>query len=167
MLEGAGSEWWRRGDGMALDEFYRRCLGQGLVYHETHERGYLPAGLVEEIRALSQPPIPWDVELARWFDVHFLPVEKVRSYARQSRRQSSTPDIPRPRWTLMHGAMAGRTFGVILDTSGSMDRNLLAKALGAISGYSISRDVPGFGWSFVMPWPMIRGIWRPKILPKA
>lgn len=142
MLEGAGSEWWRRGDGMALDEFYRRCLGQGLVYHQTHERGYLPAGLIEEIRALSQPPIPWDVELARWFDVHFLPVEQVRSYARQSRRQSSTPDIPRPRWTPMHGAMEGRTFGVILDTSGSMDRNLLAKALGAISGYSISRDVP-------------------------
>ncbi len=42
----------------------------------------------------------------------------------------------------MHGAMEGRTFGVILGTSGSMDRNLPAKALGAISGYSISRDVP-------------------------
>ncbi len=35
-----------------------------------------------------------------------------------------------------------RTFGVILDTSGSMDRQLLAKALGAISSYSLSRDVP-------------------------
>ena len=37
---------------------------------------------------------------------------------------------------------AARTFGVILDTSGSMDRQLLAKALGAISSYSLSRDVP-------------------------
>jgi predicted metal-dependent peptidase len=36
----------------------------------------------------------------------------------------------------------GRTFGVVLDTSGSMDRHLLAKALGAIAGYAISRDVP-------------------------
>ena len=142
MLEGTGPGWWQRGEGMALDEFYRRCLGQGLVYHEANERGYLPAGLVEEIRALSRPPIPWDVELARWFDLHFLPVEKVRSFARPSRRQSATPNIPRPRWAPMLGALDGRTFGVILDTSGSMDRNLLAKALGTISGYSISRDVP-------------------------
>ena len=28
----------------------------------------LPAGLIEEIRALAMPPIPWDVKLARWFD---------------------------------------------------------------------------------------------------
>jgi predicted metal-dependent peptidase len=36
----------------------------------------------------------------------------------------------------------GRTFGVVLDTSGSMDRSLLAKALGAIASYSLARDVP-------------------------
>jgi predicted metal-dependent peptidase len=35
-----------------------------------------------------------------------------------------------------------RTFGVLLDTSGSMDRALLARALGAIASYAISRDVP-------------------------
>jgi predicted metal-dependent peptidase len=34
-----------------------------------------------------------------------------------------------------------RTFAVILDTSGSMDRLLLAKALGTIASYSIARDV--------------------------
>jgi predicted metal-dependent peptidase len=125
-----------------LDEFYRRCLGQGLAYHEDAGRGFLPAGLVEEIRALSQPPIPWDVELARWFDDHFTPLEKVRTFARPSRRQSSTPHIPRPRWIPEPGAEDGRTFGVVLDTSGSMDRDLLAKALGAIASYSIARDVP-------------------------
>jgi predicted metal-dependent peptidase len=69
-------------------------------------------------------------------------VEKVRTYARLSRRQSSTPDIPRPRYIVPPGALEGRTFGVVLDTSGSMDRNLLAKALGAIASYSASRDVP-------------------------
>jgi predicted metal-dependent peptidase len=36
----------------------------------------------------------------------------------------------------------GRTFGVVLDTSGSMDRKLLAKALGAIASYALARDVP-------------------------
>jgi predicted metal-dependent peptidase len=39
--------------------------------------------------------------------------------------------------------MKGRTFGVLLDTSGSMDRTLLATALGAIASYSAARDVPG------------------------
>jgi len=124
-----------------LDAFYRRALAQGLSYHQEQERGYLPQGLVEEIRALAHPPIPWDVELARWFDEHFTPVEKNRSYARPSRRQSSTPDIPRPNWYISEAALDGRTFGVVLDTSGSMERGLLATALGAIAAYSAARDV--------------------------
>jgi predicted metal-dependent peptidase len=133
-------DWWSN-DGLPLDEFYRRCLAQGLEYHEASGRGYLPASLIEEIRAIVQPPIPWDVELARWFDHYFPPLEKRRSYARQSRRQASTPDIPRPRYAAGEPDDA-RTFGVVLDTSGSMDRQLLAKALGAIASYSISREVP-------------------------
>ncbi|MNU73594.1 hypothetical protein D3C71_630800 [compost metagenome] len=135
-------DWWDRNDGITLDEFYRSCLSQGLDYHYEQNRGLLPAGLVEEIRALSQPPIRWDVELAKWFDHYFSPVEKVRTYSRISRRQSSTPDIPRPRWVPAVGDEEGRTFGVVLDTSGSMDTKLLGQALGAIASYSISRDVP-------------------------
>jgi predicted metal-dependent peptidase len=125
-----------------LDEFYRRALSQGLSYHEEQGRGYLPSGLVEEIRALSVPPIPWDVELARWFDEYFSPLESRRTYARPSRRQSATPDIPRPNWIVSETSLDGRTFGVVLDTSGSMDRYLLASSLGAIASYAASRDVP-------------------------
>ena len=128
--------------GVDLDEFYRRCLADGIGYHRRQGRGLLPAGLVEEIRALSEPPVPWDVELARWFDDHFVPVEHRRSYARASRRQSATPDIPRPGWHLPEELMQSRTFGVVLDTSGSMDRRLLGKALGAIASYAVTRDVP-------------------------
>lgn len=142
ILERGHPDWWRSGNGMDLDAFYRRALMQGLVYHQDGSRGLLPAGLVEEIRALDQPPISWDVELAQWFDDYFAPVEMVRTYSRPSRRQSSTPDIPRPRWIPSPNAMDGRTFGVLLDTSGSMDRSLLAKALGAIASYSMARDVP-------------------------
>lgn len=125
-----------------LDAFYRRALSQGLVYHQEQARGYLPEGLIEEIRALGHPPIPWDVELARWFEEQFTPIEKIRSYARPSRRQSAAPDIPRPNWAISKASLDGRTFGVILDTSGSMDRSLLATALGAVASYSASRDVP-------------------------
>jgi len=124
-----------------LDAFYRRALSQGLIYHQEQGRGYLPESLIEEIRALSHPPIPWDVRLARWFEEQFMPLEKVRSYARLSRRQSATPDIPRPSWKLSEEALDGRTFGVILDTSGSMSRYLLATALGAIASYSVMRDI--------------------------
>lgn len=141
MIDDDTREWWREGGGCTLDEFYRRCLAQGLAYHERRGRGFLPAGLVEEIRALGEPPIAWDVELAQWFDRYFPPLERYRTYARLSRRQSSTPDIPRPAYSPCRPDDA-RTFGVVLDTSGSMERNLLAKALGAIASYSISRDVP-------------------------
>ncbi len=125
-----------------LDDFYRRALSQGLRYHQDQGRGFLPSGLVEEIQALGQPPIPWDVELAQWFDHAFSPIEKRRSYSRPSRRQSASPDIPRPRWTMVPGALDGRTFGVVLDTSGSMDRKVLGMALGAVVSYSLSREVP-------------------------
>lgn len=142
ILEPRHSDWWENGAGMDLDEFYRRSMSQGLEYHQEQMRGLLPAGLIEEIRALSQPPISWDVELAQWFDEHFPPLEKVRTYARVSRRQSSTPDIPRPLWVPPPTTEMGRTYGVLLDTSGSMNPTLLAKALGTISSYSIARDVP-------------------------
>jgi len=127
--------------GVDLDEFYRRCLADGLDYYHGPGRGLLPAGLVEEIRALAEPPVPWDVDLARWFDDHFVPVERRRSYARASRRQSATPDIPRAGWHLPEELMQSRTFGVVLDTSGSMDRRLLGKALGAVASYAVTRDV--------------------------
>ena len=134
-------DWLDSRDGVDLDAWCRSAIQRGLDYHQAHERGYLPANLVEEIRALSQPPVPWDVKLARWFDERFEPLEKRRTYARLSRRQSSTPDIPRPSWRHEEAAQAGRTFGVLLDTSGSMDRSLLAAALGSIASYSAARDV--------------------------
>jgi predicted metal-dependent peptidase len=140
MLDGATRDWWAREDAVSLDDFYRRALAQGLTYHEEQARGLLPAALLEEIRALDRPPIEWDVELARWFDDHFSPLERVRTYGRLSRRQSSTPDIPRPRYVPAPEDVE-RTFGVVLDTSGSMDRTLLAKCLGTIASYCASRDV--------------------------
>ncbi|WP_373297043.1 vWA domain-containing protein [Streptomyces brasiliensis] len=130
------------GDYVDLDEFYRRGLCRGLDLHQAQERGFLPGGLVEEIRALSHPPLPWDARLARWFDEFVPRPEAVRSYARPSRRQSSTPGIPRAGRYFPPEEIARCTFGVVLDTSGSMDRVLLGKALGAIASYAEARDVP-------------------------
>ncbi|HEX4996657.1 MAG TPA: peptidase [Terriglobia bacterium] len=157
--------------GIELDEFYRRALQQGLCYHEEQGRGTLPAGLVEEIRALAHPAIPWDVELARWLDNWFQPLERGRTFTRPSRRQSVTPDIPRPSWVVKY-PLDSRTFGVILDTSGSMwwkarknsagnislvHVDLLARALGAIASYAMSRDVPAVRLVFCDALPYDQG----------
>lgn len=134
--------WWS-GPGTDLDAFYRRALADGLDLHvASGVRGLLPGDLVEEIRAIQQRPIPWDVRLGQWMDAFFPPLEAKRSFARASRRQASTPDIPRPVWQRPEERLAMRTFGVVLDTSGSMPPRLLARALGAIASYALSREVP-------------------------
>ncbi|WP_251095610.1 hypothetical protein [Streptomyces sp. Caat 7-52] len=130
------------GDYVDLDEFYRRGLAHGLDLHRAQERGFLPGGLVEEIRALSHPPLPWDALLARWFDEFVPRPEPVRSYTRPARRQASTPDIPRAGRYFPPEEVPRCTFGVVLDTSGSMRPRLLGKALGAIASYAAARDVP-------------------------
>lgn len=130
------------GKGIFLDEFFKNSLREGLDYHITHSRGFIPAGLVEEIRALAMPPIPWEVQLGKWFDEQFPPLEKHRTYARPSRRQGSTPDIPRPSYSLQEKDLESRTFGVIIDTSGSMCSSQIGLALGAIASYAVSKDVP-------------------------
>lgn len=130
------------GKGTSLDDFCKSALRSGLEYHTSTSRGYIPAGLIEEIKALSMPPVPWDVELAKWFDAWFSPLEKHRTYARPSRRQSSTPDIPRPSWVQADIPEFSRTYAVIIDTSGSMSPTLIGKALGAAASYSVAKDVP-------------------------
>jgi len=132
----------RPGSGVDLDEFYRRALLTGYAHHVDGNRGLLPAGLVEEIRVLEHPPLPWDARLARWFDEFVPSPTRVRSFARPSRRQASTPTIPRPGWRYPDEEVERCTFGVVLDTSGSMDPRLLGKALGAIASYASARDVP-------------------------
>ncbi|MBQ9486935.1 MAG: hypothetical protein IJU91_03910 [Selenomonadaceae bacterium] len=126
----------------SLDEFYKNALRNGLEYHLEKNRGLIPAGLIEEIKALAMPPIGWDVELGKWFDIYFKPLQKTRTYARPSRRQGSTPDIPRPRHIPVPISDYSRTFGVVIDTSGSMTAKMIGYALGAIASYSAAKDVP-------------------------
>lgn len=128
-------------EGIGLDEFCKSALMQGLEYQQKSGRRYIPAGLMEEIRALAMPPIPWDVELARWFERYFALPEPKRSYARPSRRQGATPDIPRPRYVKDETRGDDRTFGVVIDTSGSVSAKELGKALGSIASYAAAREV--------------------------
>lgn len=123
------------------EEFCRRALLQGLDYHQAAGRGHLPAGLVEAIRTLDQPPIAWQARLAEWIQMRFPLPERHRTYARPSRRQSATPEMPRPRHVDPDEQRATHTFGVVIDTSGSMQREELGKALGAVVSYSQAQGV--------------------------
>jgi predicted metal-dependent peptidase len=123
------------------EEFCRRALLQGLDYHQACGRGALPAGLAEAIRVLNQPAIPWQARLAEWIQQRCPLPERHRSWARPSRRQSATPDTPRPRYVEPEDERATRTFGVIIDTSASMQRDELGKALGAVVAYSQAQAV--------------------------
>ena len=123
------------------EEFCRRALAQGLDWHVADGRGLLPAGLVEAIRTLAQPPIPWQAALAEWMRERFPLLERRRSYARPSRRQQATPDTPRPRFVAPDDERVTRTFGVVVDTSGSMERIELGKAIGAIVSYAQAQQV--------------------------
>lgn len=136
------TSFWRKGAAVSMDEFCRNALRQGLEYHQSTGRGYIPAGLIQEIRALCMPPVLWDVELARWFDEIFPYVEKKRTYARPSRRQGATPDIPRPRYVRDEVFSDARTFGVVIDTSGSMSAKMIGMALGSVASYAAAREVP-------------------------
>lgn len=141
MLPTANPDFWNSAEGISLDEFYRGMMAQGLDTQLISQRGLLPAGLIEEIRSLAMPPVPWDVKLGRWFNENFPPVETSMTYARPSRRQSATPDIPRPSRYTPEEAREGRTFAVVLDTSGSMSRRLVGEALGVVAAYALAHDV--------------------------
>src|SRR6185295_4149576 len=55
-----------------------------------------------------------------------------------------------------------RTFAVLLDTSGSMDRKLLGKALGAIASYGVAREVEAVRLIFCDAAPYDEGYVRPE-----
>ena len=137
-------EWWKQNEGVRSDEWVRGALMRGLdLHHRSKMRGTVPAGLLDEIEAICQPPIPWDAQMAEWFQAHFPPRQIARSYARASRRQSATPDIVRPGRMPRDPNAAAYVFAVVIDTSASMSAHDLGQALGSIVSYSGAHEVDG------------------------
>lgn len=162
---GNGPRFEGMGKGVSLDEFFKSALREGLVSRWQTDVDICRLGLVEEIRALSMPVIPWDVELARWFDESFPPFGKTSYLCKTSRRQGATPDIPRPSYALRSQDLESRTFGVVVDTSGSMSQKQLGMALGSIASYASQRMFLLSGLFFVMQKQPMPVIWHRKRLP--
>jgi predicted metal-dependent peptidase len=123
------------------EDWVRGALLRGLELHHQRGRGDLPADLIEQVELIAADPVPWDAQLAEWFQRMFPPVEPQRSYARASRRQSSTPDIARPGRADRRSEAPSRVFSVLLDTSASMGPGDLGQAMGAIVAYSLAHEV--------------------------
>ena len=108
--------------------------------------------------------------VTRWLSTELPPVQNLRIdlLGETSDREltqievQSTPEIPRPRYFPEQITQQGRTFGVVLDTSGSMDRHLLGEALGAIASYCESREVFSARVVFCDARPYDAGYLRPE-----
>jgi predicted metal-dependent peptidase len=124
------------------DTLAEELMKQGIENHLNDKRGLLPAGLMEMIAPIREKAPPWKIALSRWFDARFEPSLPVRTFVRPSRRQSSTPDIPRPRYALPQIPDGSGVFGVVLDTSGSMHAQLLGRGLGAIAALARRHRIP-------------------------
>lgn len=134
--------WWTRGDGVRGEEWVRGALARGLdLHHRSKLAGRTPADLVDAIEAIAQPPVPWDAQMAEWFQARFPPRQIGRTYARASRRQSASPDIVRPGRAPRDPNGPARVFAVVVDTSGSMTADDLGRACGAIMGYAVAHEV--------------------------
>ncbi len=116
-----------------VDDMAAELMQEGIEAHMKNGRGLLPAGLLEMVTPTREAAPPWKISLTQWFDSKFEPAAPARSYARSSRRQQATPDIPRPRYGPPQFPDGSGIFGVLLDTSGSMNNALLGKCLGTIA----------------------------------
>jgi predicted metal-dependent peptidase len=128
-------------NGRLANDIAEELMKQGIDAHMAKGRGLLPAGLMEMITPTYAPPPRWKLSLATWFASQFEPIAPARSYFRQSRRQQATPDIPRPRYAVPQFPDGSAIFGVLLDTSGSMDSDLLGKCLGAIAALAAKHNI--------------------------
>ena len=84
----------------------------------------------------------WDVHLALWFSTHFGPIERRRSYARPSRRQSINPNRPTAGYRVSREDLENRTFGLILDTPELFNQDILDTVLNVLTLHSIAHDIP-------------------------
>lgn len=129
----------------AVDAFDARAIREYVaIEYRDHcaERGELPLGAERWINGILTPCVPWEQVLRSsvrralgWATGRGEP-----SYARPSRRTATTPGIVLPGQVRAVPAVA-----IVLDTSGSVDDELLSRALGEVGGIlssSPSADTP-------------------------
>lgn len=102
-------------------------------------RGDTPRGAARWAKEITDPTIPWEPLLGRavrrgigWTSGRHEP-----TWSRPSRRQSIQPDILRPGWRQPVPAVA-----MVIDTSASIDDQLLGRAMGEVDGALRGLGIP-------------------------
>lgn len=103
-------------------------------------RGDNPGEAARWARQITEPTIPWEPLLAKavrraigWTTGRHEP-----TWTRPSRRQSAHPDVLQPGWRRPVPAVA-----MVIDTSASIDDELLGKAMGEVDGALRGIGIPG------------------------
>jgi predicted metal-dependent peptidase len=116
-------------------ELARKATAQAVKEHVAqHGRGSAPGGLVEWAEVVLAPPtVPWQRVLAAAVrrGVRIAAGNQDHTYTRISRRASSVPDVALPAMFAPKPRIA-----VVLDTSGSMSKQMVDDALNEVNGIS-------------------------------
>nr|NLI50505.1 hypothetical protein [Propionibacterium sp.] len=102
--------------------------------------GHTPGLLDRWAEQVAEPRIPWEYLLAQAArrGVGWTSGRTHTTYARPNRRAASTPGILLPGWRRQNPTVA-----CIVDTSGSVDEEMLGRALGEVEGAVVALGVGG------------------------
>lgn len=108
--------------------------------HAAKGRGTTPGEALRWARNLTHPTIPWEPLLARAVrrGIGWTTGRTEPTWTRPSRRQTVTPNILQPGWRrpIPHIAM-------VIDTSGTVDDQLLGRAMAEVDGAIGALGIPG------------------------
>lgn len=109
----------------------RRTVADAILDHDVGAPGEIPGALTRWARAVAEPRLPWETLLAQAArrGLGWTSGRTHTTYTRPNRRASSTPDLALPGWRRPTPAVA-----CIVDTSGSVNEDLLSQALSEVDG---------------------------------
>lgn len=112
-----------------------------IEYREHGQRrGDTPGDALRWVRSILEPTVPWEPLLSGAVRraVGWAAGRGDATYSRPSRRSSSVPQVVLPGWHRPVPRVA-----LVVDTSGSVDDGLLARALGEVDGVIGALGLPG------------------------
>ncbi len=126
--------------GQAEADVIRKQVAIDYQDHAAKGRGTTPGEALRWARGITHPTIPWEPLLARAVrrGIGWTTGRTEPTWTRPSRRQSVTPNILQPGWRrpVPHIAM-------VIDTSGTVDDQLLGRAMAEVDGAIAAIGIPG------------------------
>ena len=126
--------------GQVEADMIRKQVAIDYQEHAAKGRGTTPGEALRWAKGITHPTIPWEPLLARAVrrGIGWTTGRAEPTWTRPSRRQSVTPKILQPGWRrpVPHIAM-------VIDTSGTIDDQLLGRAMAEVEGAIAALGIPG------------------------